>query len=109
MKLLWQHTLIGIGLVTLMSSPQAAFSDSLYSRWQMQRLLQPGQAQLQAEQKGKVFIYQGLRDKEVDRVVHKQFDRLQAMMFVDTIMTDEQGQPKRDPSSGDVMYEDDGC
>jgi hypothetical protein len=109
MKGLLPHLLIASCLVTVMSSPQAALSETLYSRWQMQRLLHPNQKQLQQEQRGKVFIYEGLKDKQVDNIMQTQFERLQAMMFVGTIVTDDTGAPKRDPANGDVQYEDDGC
>lgn len=109
MKRLLQHTLIAGGLTMIMSSPQAAFSDSLYSRWQMQRLLQPGAAQLKQESKGKVFIYEGLKDKEINRVMREQFERVDSMMFIGTIITDKNGKPKRDPKTGNVMFEDDDC
>lgn len=109
MKTLLQHSLIACGLTLVMSSPQAAYSDALYSRWQMQRLLHPGEAQLKQESRGRVFIYEGLKDKEVNRVMREQFERIDSMMFVGTIVTDKSGKPKRDPKSGNVMFEDDDC
>ncbi len=109
MKHLLPHTLVASGLTLVMSTPHAAFSDAVYDRWQQQRLLHPNKAQLEQEQQGKVFIYDGLRDREIDQVMDIQFDRIQFMMFIRTIITDEQGKPKRDKRSGDVMAEDDDC
>ena len=109
MKRLLQHTLIASGMTLLMSSPQAAFSDSVYSKWQMKRLLHPSEAQLKQEQQGKIFIYDGLRDKDIERVMKDQFNRVESMMFVHTITTDKKGKPKRDPDSGIVITSDDDC
>jgi len=109
MKHLLPHTLVASGLTLVMSTPHAAYSDSLYHAWQQQHLLHPDKEQRQQEQQGKVFIYDGLRDKEVDNILDKQFDRIQSMMFIRTIITDEQGKPKRNDRSGDVLAEDDDC
>jgi hypothetical protein len=108
MKHLLPHTLIAGGLTLVMSSPQAAYSEAAYERWQQQRLLHPGETQLEQERQGKIFIYDGLSDKEVDRVLDKQFNRMQFMMFIRTIITDDQGEPKHD-ESGKVLAEDDDC
>lgn len=109
MKILFQHTLIASVLTLLISSPQAAFSDSVYHHWQMQHLLQPSPKQLGQEQRGKIFIYDGLKDKEVDQVMKKQFDRIQSMMFIRTIITDDNGKPRHDKGSGKFLAEDDDC
>jgi hypothetical protein len=37
------------------------------------------------------------------------FDRFQSMMFVNAVLTDADGKPARDPESGKVITEDDGC
>ena len=109
MKQVILHTLIAGGLTLAMSSPQAAYSDSVYHRWQMQHLLHPSPDQLRQEQQGKIFIYDGLKDKEVDQVMQKQFNRIQSMMFIRIISTDKKGKPRRDPVGGGLVLEDDDC
>lgn len=80
MKHLLPHTLRVGGLALMMSSPQAAFSDSTYHTRQQQHLLKAGESQLVQERRGKVVI-----------------------------TTDEQGVPRHDNSNAKLMAEDDGC
>ncbi len=102
-------TVIATAMLMTIAPVQAAYSDSVYERWQLKRLLQPGDGQLKQEQKGKVFIYEGLRDKDVTRVMGEQFERLGTMMFIGTVITDEKGEPQIDPETGLTMKEDDDC
>ncbi len=96
-------------LLLAISPVQAAFSQSIYERWQLKRLYEPARMQLILEQKGRVFIYEGLTDKQISRVMDQQFGRLENMMFIGTVVTNEQGEPKSDPKTGLIMKEDDGC
>lgn len=77
--------------------------------WQQNRLLAPTAAQRAQEERGTVVIYQGLRDVEVEKALDAAFDRLEYMMFVDTVVTDENGEPVTDPQSGEVVTESDDC
>ena len=77
--------------------------------WQMIRLLHPSAANLASEKKGKIIIYSGLTDKVVGKALDDNFDRIESMMFTKTIRTDATGIPLRDPETGDVLIEDDGC
>lgn len=77
--------------------------------WQTERLFKPSAADLKSEARGRVMIYDGLTDKMVERALHEQFERVEAMMFICTVLTDPDGTPRRDADSGAVLYEDDGC
>jgi len=77
--------------------------------WQMKRLFQPTHADLKSEARGRVMIYDGVTDKTVERALREQFHRVDSMMFTRTVVTDEDGAPRRDPDSGAVLHEDDGC
>lgn len=77
--------------------------------WQMKRLFQPTRADLKSEARGRVMIYDGVTDKTVERALREQFHRVDSMMFTRTVVTDEDGAPRRDPDSGAVLHEDDGC
>lgn len=104
-----QKAVIAATMLMTMAPAQAAYSASVYERWQLKRLLQPGESQLKQEQKGKVFIYEGIKDKDISRVMGEQFDRVENMMFIGTIVTDEKGEPRTDPQTGLALIEDDGC
>ena len=66
-------------------------------------------AELEWERTGNVMIYEGVTDREVEHALDNHSDRLQSMMFVDTVLTDADGKPARDPDNGKVITEDDGC
>ncbi len=57
----------------------------------------------------KVYIYDGFRDRDIDRFLDDQFRNMQNVMFTNVIVTDKQGRPVRDPHTGLLMREDDGC
>ena len=68
--------------------------------WQLSLLFSPGDHQLQVEDRGRVMIYDGLLDADVSRALDEQFERVEHMMFTNTIITDGSGEPARDPSEG---------
>jgi hypothetical protein len=77
--------------------------------WQQRRLEQPTEAELQWEREGHVMIYEGMKDREVDHVMDSHFNRIQGMMFINTVVTDDDGLPLKDPKTGIVVTEHDGC
>jgi hypothetical protein len=68
--------------------------------WQLAMLFDPLAAQLKVEERGRVFIYDGIKSTDVQRVMDSQFHRLDSMMFVRTQYVS---------ADGDVKSEDDDC
>ena len=77
-------------------------------KWQVNRLFEPTKVQRTKEDKGKIMIYDGLRDTTVKNALDENFDRIQNMMFTRVVVTDTKGQPELD-LAGNVITEDDGC
>lgn len=63
-------------------------------------LFNPTPAQLKVEARGRVMIYDGLDNADVERAMDEQFGRLEHMMFVRT---------HHAGPDGDYSYNDDGC
>ncbi len=99
---------IAFGLVLVLSGMSKSVNADPGS-WQLAQLFEPTAAQIKAESRGRVMIYHGLTDTIVSRALDQQFDRLETMMFTGTILTDEEGRPRLDPVTREVMVEDDGC
>ena len=103
------HLLIALGVVIVFApafSAQANTEGSLYL-WQLQRLLVPNEEALEREEKGFIFIYSRLKDTDIDQAMDENFSRIGAMMFVNTIITDKQGEPMTDPLTGETVTDDD--
>jgi hypothetical protein len=77
--------------------------------WQYNRLFNPSPADRESEKRGAIVIYDGLTDVTVNQALDQNFDRIQNMMFTRTVVTDENGEPKVDPATGENVVEDDGC
>lgn len=76
---------------------------------ELRRLFDPTEAELASETDGRIYIYDGLTDVDVQRALNEEFDRVENMMFIRTKKTDETGAVKRDTETGEIEYEDDGC
>jgi len=76
---------------------------------ELRRLLEPTPSELAQEQKGRIYIYEGLRESDIERAMRDQFHRVESMMFIRTQQTDEAGNLERDKATGEVLIDDDGC
>lgn len=76
---------------------------------ELRRLFLPTEAELAAEASGKIYIYEGLRDMDVERAMEDEFKRVENMMFIRTKKTTETGETAKDPGTGTAIVHDDGC
>jgi hypothetical protein len=86
-----------VAAALLGSSAQAATSAN---SWQLKQLHTPSEGLANAEDRGRVTIYDGVRDQEINRAMDEQFDRIDNMMFIRT--------PEETPT-GEVVAADDDC
>jgi hypothetical protein len=73
------------------------------------RLFEPTASERAEEEEGRIYIYDGLPDKVVEEAVDEEFDRIENMMFIRTKKTNPDGSVRKDPKTGQVQVEDDGC
>ena len=76
---------------------------------ELRRLFAPAPAELAAEAAGRIYIYEGLRDTDVERALEEAFERVDSMMFIRTRLTDDSGEVRQDPETGTEIAADDGC
>ena len=77
--------------------------------WQLRRLHDPTDRELLVERQGRVIIYDGLKDNQVEEAMDAEYDRIENMMFIRTVVTNSRGEPLRDSQSGELIVEDDDC
>ncbi len=109
-----KKALTGLVFIGLTAPGFAAPSDhqdeDVNASWQQKAILAPYQSQLESENKyDTIYIYQGVKDKTVEQAMDEQFDRLEHMMFVSTVVTDESGNPMIDADTGQQLVESDDC
>jgi hypothetical protein len=78
-----------------------------YQQMEIRRLFEPTDGELRNEAAGRVYIYEGVTDRAVEQALEEEFERVDSMMFINTIRTDAQGQPLRDPETGKIEADDD--
>jgi len=55
------------------------------------------------------MIYEGMTDSDVERAITRHFNRVQVMMIINTEVTDDTGLKVKDPKTGMIVTENDGC
>jgi hypothetical protein len=91
------------------TSAVAAVEETGVAEIELRRLLEPTKSEIAQEQKGRIYIYEGLRDIDVERAMDREFNRIEHMMFIRTRKTNDKGDVVRDPNTGEAEVEDDGC
>jgi len=85
---------------------QGEVVDLMYD-FQFDQLMDPSEEQLQLEKEGYVFIYEGLKDSDIELALDRYQDRMGSMMFVNIIWTNEAGEPLVDPYTGQPVVDND--
>jgi len=98
-----------LSMAMLLGAAPARAADADVSRIELRRLLEPSPAERAEEARGRIYIYEGLRDSDIQHALDDEFHRIQNMMFIRTIKTDDEGKVERHPDTGEVEVEDDGC
>jgi len=76
---------------------------------ELRRLFEPTPAERAREAEGRIYIYDGLRDKDIEQAIDQEFDRVESMMFIREKKTDEKGKVRKNPDTGEAIVQDDGC
>jgi hypothetical protein len=96
-------------VVATSGTASGAASAADVSDIERRRLFEPTQGELRDEAKGRIYIYDGLRDTDFSRAMDEEFERVENMMFIRIKPTDEQGEVFKDPDTGEDLVQDDGC
>jgi hypothetical protein len=102
-------TIKTISLLLLATQTQTVIGDDPVIDWQYRRLMQPSPEEIRWEQAGNIMIYDGLTERQVAVAMDGQFKRIESMMFTGIIVTDNNGNPAEDPTTGELITQDDGC
>jgi hypothetical protein len=97
--------MLGTALLMLGENPRAEDVRDI----DLRRLFEPTEAEREEEATGRIYIYDGLRDIDVERAMRDQYDRIENMMFIREKKTDGKGEVLKDPATGEDVVEDDGC
>ena len=100
------------------STPAIAAADGLRDI-ELRRLFEPTPAELGAERSGRIYIYDGLNERDVARALEEEFARVDSMMFIRVEREAPAAAPAVDaapvPAEGakaekaPAQYYDDGC
>jgi len=103
-----EQMVTGCLLVALTGTSWAVDGDDCLTR-DKRRLFHPTMQEVQAEEQGRVVIYDQMKPADIDQALEQEFERVESMMFVRILKTDPDGRPKVDPQTGSYEMEDDGC
>lgn len=78
--------LLAVQLIMTATSAQALDS------FQQKVLFHPTESILMAEANGRIMIFDGVKSESVDQAMDEQFDRIETMMFVNTLYQQDDGE-----------------
>ncbi|MCI0505537.1 MAG: hypothetical protein L0Z73_05440 [Gammaproteobacteria bacterium] len=109
MNIIKYRVLLIITCLSLCTSVTASYGEDtdLMYEFQLEQLMDPSEEQMQLEKDGYVFIYDGLKESDIQLVLDKHYNRMGSMMFINVIWTDEAGNPIVDTDSGLPLKDDD--
>ena len=64
--------------------------------WQLTPLFNPGEQRLHFEKKVRIVICDFMKSSDIERAFDEQYDWIESMMFVNTVLLDILGLPLRD-------------
>lgn len=76
---------------------------------ELRRLFEPTPAELRAEQQGRIYIYEGLKEEDIARALREQFRRVDSMMFIRVQPIPMAPTPGQEGDPTPVYYQNDGC
>jgi len=80
-------TAVFVLMLSMVAIPASALDG-----YQQRVLFSPSSEILQAETRGRIMIYDGLKNETVEKALDNQFDRIENMMFVRTVYLREDGE-----------------
>ena len=89
------------------SFSETDLSDKLHNV-QYKRLTAPSERQKTHEERGKVYVYIGMKDKVVDKMMDTYFERIENFTFFSVLTTDKNEKPLRN-TNGELILESDDC
>ena len=89
---------LGIFPALLLVTTSSAYA---YDSYQLKVLFTPTKSDLEAEAKGRVMIYDSLKNETVEKALDEQFWRIDKMMFIRTQYVQEDGDYKTEEEDCD--------
>ncbi len=71
-------------------------AETVYSQIDERLLLEPDTLQVKQEAAGKVIIYDRVREQTIAKALDKNFDRIQHMMFINSVKEKDNGELEAD-------------
>ena len=103
-------TCVGLAAIALsLSAPASAADNDRIDSYRQNTLFHPSSDQLRRESQGFVYTYDGMTGKTIDKAMDDQPGRIQSMMFVNKKKTGKDGNPLRNPETGEILADDDDC
>ena len=78
-----------------------------YMKFYSKKLLNPDIERDGLDEENARDIYDGLKESDITLALDQQQHRMQSMMFVNVVWTDDNGKPVIDPYTGEVVTDND--